>query len=74
MFVITASFILASRRKMAMFTFLASVFAAAVWVAEFWVRYVPGVAIPETLSALAASVWAVAIGFKMLRARPKSAE
>ena len=72
MFFITTSFILASKSKMAAFTFSVSVFAAAVWVAEFWVQYVPGVAIPETLSAIAASVWAVANGFIMLRTRSQS--
>jgi hypothetical membrane protein len=69
MFVITASFILVSRSKMGAFSFSISIFAAAVWVAEFWVRYVPGVAIPETLSALAASIWAVVTGSIMLRTK-----
>jgi hypothetical membrane protein len=66
MFFITASFILASKNRAALFTFSMAVFAAVVWVAEFLVHYVPGVAIPETLSAIAASLWTVAFGFNML--------
>jgi len=72
MLLITAYFVLASRNRMAVFTFLVSVFAAAVWIVEFWVRYVPGVAIPETLSAIAASFWAVVTSFIMLRAASRS--
>ena len=72
MFLITAHFVLTSKNRMAAFTFLVSVFAAAVWIAEFWVRYVPGVAIPETLSAIAASFWAVVTSFIMLRATSRS--
>jgi hypothetical membrane protein len=66
MFFMTASFILASKKRTALFTFSVAVFAAVVWVAEFLVHYVPGVAIPETLSAIAASLWTVAFGFNML--------
>ena len=72
MFLITAYFVLTSRNRMAVFTFLVSVFAAAVWIVEFWVRYVPGVAIPETLSAIAASFWAVVTSFIMLKATSRS--
>jgi hypothetical membrane protein len=68
MFLMTAYFVLTSKNRMAVFTFLVSVFAAAVWIVEFWVRYVPGVAIPETLSAIAASFWGVVTSFIILRA------
>ncbi len=72
MFLLTAYFLLASRGRMAAFTFLVSVFAAATWIVEFWVRYAPGVAIPETLSAIAASVWVVVNSCLMLRVRHRS--
>ncbi len=72
MFLITTYFVLMSRNPMAAFTFLVSVFAAAVWIVEFWVRYVPGVAIPETLSAVAASFWAIVTSSIMLRTEPLS--
>jgi hypothetical membrane protein len=69
MFFMTAAFVLESKNGMAWFTFLVSVFSAMVWISEFWVRYVPGVAIPETLSALAASIWAIVVGSRMLSTR-----
>lgn len=72
MFLMTAHFVLTSRNRMAVFTFLVSVFAAAVWIVEFWVRYVPGVAIPETLSGIAASFWVIVASFIMLRATSRS--
>jgi len=72
MFFLTASFLLASERQMAWFTFSISVFASTVWITEFLIQYVPGVAIPETLSALAASTWTVVIGLHMTRAKSAS--
>lgn len=74
MFLLTAYFLLASRGRMAAFTFSVSVFAAASWIVEFWGRYAPGVAIPETLSAIAASVWVLVNSYLMLRARHRSAK
>ena len=71
MFLITTYFVLASRNKMAIFTFLVSVFAASVWIAEFWIKYVPGVAIPETLSGVATSLWAVFTSITMLKTEPR---
>lgn len=72
MLLMTAHFVLKSRNRMAVFTFLVSVFAAAVWVVELWVRYVPGVAIPETLSGIAASLWVIVTSFIILRATSRS--
>jgi hypothetical membrane protein len=67
MLLITATFLLAARRRMALFTLLAAMVAVAVWVVQSSVRFVPGVAIPETISALSGSVWSVVLGFKMLK-------
>jgi hypothetical membrane protein len=67
MFLMTASFVLSSKHRMAVFTFSIAVFAAVVWAAEFLMHYVPGVAIPETLSALAACLWVAVLSFNMLR-------
>lgn len=72
MFLICAEFLSSSRRKMGLFTLLAPAFAAIVWAVQFAVRPVQGVAIPETLSALAASAWVVVLGFKMFRETPHS--
>jgi hypothetical membrane protein len=67
MFVICAEFLSSSRQKMGLFTFVAAAFAAIVWAVQFAVRPFQGVAIAETLSALAASVWVVVLGFTMFR-------
>ncbi|MGB8781012.1 MAG: DUF998 domain-containing protein [Candidatus Bathyarchaeia archaeon] len=67
MLFLTASFLLASKVAKGLLTLGAAMFAAAVWIAEFLWRYVPGVAIPEALSALSASLWVVIIGFDMVR-------
>jgi hypothetical membrane protein len=65
MFLICAEFLSSSRVRMGVFTLAAGIFAATVWIVQFAVRPFPGVAIPETLSALAASAWVVVLGFKM---------
>jgi hypothetical membrane protein len=67
MFVLTASYFRLGKPRRAFFTLAVALFAALVWVLEFLFKYVPGVAIPETLSALAASLWAVVIGFSLTR-------
>jgi len=67
MFLVGSSFLLSGKARKGTFTLLPAVFAAAVWIAQFSIRYVPQVAIPETLSALSASAWSMLLGFKMLK-------
>jgi hypothetical membrane protein len=67
MIVLTIAYFLLGKPRKALFTLAVALFAAIVWVLEFLFNYVPGVAIPETLSALAASLWAVAVGFSLTR-------
>lgn len=67
MLVIGTNFLLEKQTKMSLFTFLTAAVAAAVWITYFSTRFVSGVAIPEAVSALAASAWAIALGYKMLR-------
>lgn len=67
MFLVGCSFLLSGKARRGTFTLLAAAFAAAVWIAQFSIRYVPQVAIPETLSALSASAWSMLLGFKMLK-------
>jgi hypothetical membrane protein len=55
MFMIGAAFLSMARLKTGVFTFLLAMFAVIVWVVQFSARFVSGVAIPETLSALSAS-------------------
>ena len=65
--VIVGYFLTTRQKELSLFTLLTALVAAAPWVLYFLVRYVPGVAIPELISALAASVWAMVIGWKMFK-------
>jgi hypothetical membrane protein len=73
--VITVAFALERQTKMALFTLLIAIAAALPWILLFAVRYVSGVAIPEFASAVAGSVWAVVLSYKMFKAasQPKMA-
>lgn len=66
LFILTFGFWLSHQRRIAAFTVAIGVMAALPWILFFTFNYVPNVAIPEFLSALAISVWAVVIGKKML--------
>jgi hypothetical membrane protein len=65
--IIAGAFWLMRKVRMAVFTLLVAVAAAAPWVLLFSVRYVSGVAVPEAVSGLAGAVWAVVLGCKMMR-------
>jgi hypothetical membrane protein len=67
MFIITCSFLLTRRAKMAVMTTLVGFAAALPWILQFTVRYVPNVAIPEFLSGLVVSAWTVFISYRMLK-------
>ncbi|MDH5483532.1 MAG: DUF998 domain-containing protein [Candidatus Bathyarchaeota archaeon] len=67
MIVIGVAFLLMARLKMGVFTFLAATIAVTVWIAQFTTRFVTGVAIPEAVSALSTSMWAIVLAFKMLK-------
>ena len=68
LFIITAVFALERRTKMAVFTLLIAVVATTVWILQFTIHYVSGVAIPEFASALAGSTWMIVLSYKMLKA------
>lgn len=52
--------------KMCLFTLIAGIAATAAWVVHLAVRFGSGVAIPETIAALSASAWSMAMGCNML--------
>jgi hypothetical membrane protein len=68
LFIITAAFGIKRQPKMALFTLLIAIAAATPWILYFTVHYVSGVAIPEFSSTVAGSVWAIVLGYKMLKA------
>ena len=70
--VIVEAFWLMGQVRMAVFTLLVAIVAAAPWVVLLLVRYVSGVAVPEAVSAFAGSVWAVVLSGKMLKQASRS--
>ena len=68
MLVIAGASWLLGQVRMAVFTLLVAIAAAAPWILYFSIRYVSGVAVPEAVSALAGALWAIVLGFKMLKA------
>jgi hypothetical membrane protein len=66
LFILTFGFWLNHQPGIAAFTIGIGVVAALPWILLFTFNYVPNVAIPEFLSGLAVSVWAVFLGKKML--------
>jgi hypothetical membrane protein len=72
MLLLTVAFLMLGQLRVGLFTFLTAAIAATPWIVYFNVRYVENVAVPETISALAASVWAIVLGFKMLKQASQS--
>jgi hypothetical membrane protein len=67
MFVIMVSLWLSRKRLLGAFTLAIGLIAAAPWVLQFSLNYVPNVAIPEFLSGLSGAVWAGYLSLRMLR-------
>jgi hypothetical membrane protein len=67
LFIITCAFLIARQIRTAVFTVGIGLVAALPWILQFAFNYVPNVAIPETISALAVSAWAIALGCRMLK-------
>ena len=67
LFILTCAFWLAHQRRMAVFTVAVGVAAALPWLLLFAFNYVPNVAVPEFVSGLAVSLWAIVVGKKMLK-------
>ena len=67
LFILTAAFWLAHKRRIAGFTVLVAFAAAFPWLLLFAFNYVPNVAIPEFLSGLAVSAWVIVVSTKMLK-------
>lgn len=65
MSILTAAFAVMRRAKMAVFTLLLAVAAALPWALYFNIHYVSGVAIPEFVAALAGSIGAVKLSYKI---------
>jgi hypothetical membrane protein len=66
------AFWLMRQKRLAVFTLLLAVVAAAPWLLLFLVRYVSGLATPELVSAIAGGVWTAVFGYKMLKMASQS--
>ncbi len=66
LFILTAAFWLCHMRGLAGLTVAIGVAAALPWLLLFAFNYVPNVAIPEFISGLAVSGWAIVLGVRML--------
>ncbi len=72
LFILTCAFYRNHQRGIAAFTVAIGAIAALAWILQFTLNYVPNVAIPETISALAISVWAIVLAKIMLKSKPVS--
>lgn len=70
--VLVAAFLQMGKMKMGLFTLTIALVAAGPWGVYFAVQYAPNVAIPETISALSASTWAIVLGNNMLKQASQS--
>lgn len=67
LWIITAALYCRHEVKLAVFTLVASLVAAAPWILYYTIQYVPNVAIPETISGVTGAIWAITISYKMLK-------
>jgi hypothetical membrane protein len=72
LFILTYAFYRDRDYGMALFTVAIGIAAALPWILQFTIKYVPNVAIPEAVSALAVSVWVIVLARKMLKAKRAS--
>jgi hypothetical membrane protein len=70
--IICATFLLIGKVKMGLFTFLTAIVAIVVWMIQFTIKFGSNVAIPETISALSASIWSLVLGFQMFKQASRS--
>jgi len=66
MLAIVAAYFQLNKLKLAWFTLFVALIAATPWILQFGVKYVPNVAIPETISAVSASAWSIVVGQDMI--------
>jgi hypothetical membrane protein len=67
LFIITYAFAQVNEVRLSVFTLLIGIVAALPWILLFAINYVKGVAIPETVSGLAVSVWAITLGYRIMK-------
>jgi hypothetical membrane protein len=66
-FTLTAAFYKMGKRALAAFTVAAALVAALPWILQLIIHYVPGVAIPETISGLTVAIWVIVLSKLILK-------
>jgi hypothetical membrane protein len=74
MLVIVVASFQVNKPRLAWFALLTALIAAIPWILQFSVNYVPNVAIPETVSAISASVWSTVVGLGIIRTQRSKTE
>ncbi|MGD6805937.1 MAG: DUF998 domain-containing protein [Candidatus Bathyarchaeia archaeon] len=69
LFILTSWLYRSRQRGTAALTVAIGFIAAIPWILQFTINYVPNVAIPETISALAVGAWAIIMSTKILKKR-----
>ena len=67
LFIITCASVLSHQTRMAVFTVSTGIVAALPWILQFAFSYVPNVAIPETISGVAVSMWIIFLSYKIIK-------
>ena len=67
LWILTGAFWANGQKTMSIFTLAIGIAAATPWILEFTIHYAANVAIPEFISGLATSIWALVLSVKMLR-------
>jgi hypothetical membrane protein len=65
-FTLAVALIRTRMMKLGLFTLIVALIASVPWVLQFFSPYVPNVAIPEAISATAASLCSIVLGLNML--------
>lgn len=70
LYILTAALYLKGELKLAIFALSSSFIAAMPWLLFFVFHYAPSVAIPETISAIAGSIWVIILSYKISKTPP----
>lgn len=70
-FILTGAFWTNRQKSLSIFTLAVGLTAAAIWILEYTIWYVPHVAIPEFTSGLLGATWVLVIVNKMLKNHSK---
>jgi hypothetical membrane protein len=70
LFILTGALLISKQHKLAVFSMVVAFAAAAPWILQLTLNYLPNVAIPEALSGIVLSVWAIVMSKFLLKPNP----